>query len=468
MATSTWLAKPPATCCMQGTLHSGTPRGQFKHIAGVKTYITHPQNDPNGHVLLYFPDIWGMFTNGLLVMDAFADAGYTVIGLDYFRGDPVWKHRRNRHDKSDPSFDYEAWKSEHMKFADEAVPGWVEAVKKEFGQSGTKYACVGYCFGAPYICDLLASDAVSAGAFGHPAFLKERHFVKLPRYQAFAFADEVAIVTGAGSRMSGEIGNGRATAILLARQGAKVVLVDYNPDWANETKKMIENEGAPGEAIVVQADVTDEESCKRVVETTVEKFGGVSILVNIVGVGGAMGDATKLDLAAWERDFRINVTSMVLMSRFVIPEMRKVNVGQLSICPVSGLLGGNPSLLYPTTKGAIIQMTRAMAAQHGPENIRVNCVCPGMVYTPMVRGRGMTDEMRQARINQNLMKREVDGWDVGYAILFLCSKEAKWITGWIMPVDGGTTAGKADRPALKADTFAEKNTGVPNAAESKA
>jgi NAD(P)-dependent dehydrogenase (short-subunit alcohol dehydrogenase family) len=115
---------------------------------------------------------------------------------------------------------------------------------------------------------------------------------------AFTFTDEVAIVTGAGSRMSGisslqhssqshltgitgEIGNGRATAILLARQGAKVVLVDYNRDWANETKKMIEAEGAPGEAIVVQADVTEEESCKRVVETTVKEFGGVSILVNI-------------------------------------------------------------------------------------------------------------------------------------------------------------------------------------------
>jgi NAD(P)-dependent dehydrogenase (short-subunit alcohol dehydrogenase family) len=78
------------------------------------------------------------------------------------------------------------------------------------------------------------------------------------------------------------------------------------------------------------------------------------------------------------------------------------------------VLGGNPSLLYPTTKGAIIQMTRAMAAHHGKENIRVNCVAPGMVYTPMTRGRGMTDEMRQARINQNLMKKEGTGWDVGY------------------------------------------------------
>ena len=122
------------------------------------------------------------------------------------------------------------------------------------------------------------------------------------------------------------------------------------------------------------------------------------------------------------------------------------------------VLGGNPSLLYPTTKGAIIQMTRAMAAHHGQEGIRVNCVCPGMVFTPMVRSRGIDDEMRKARIGQNLMKKEGTGWDVGYgssmlrilscysatnrsdvAILFLCSKETGWITGLIMPVDAGVS-----------------------------
>lgn len=256
-----------------------------------------------------------------------------------------------------------------------------------------------------------------------------------------------------------------------------MALLDYNVEWAQETKRMIDEEGGISE--VIQADVTCEQSCKQAVDRTVELFGTVHILVNIVGVGGAMGDATTLDLDAWDRDLRINLTSMVLMARHVIPEMRKNGRGAIvNMSSVSGLLGGNPSLLYPTTKGAIIQMTRAMAAQHGLENIRVNCVCPGMVYTPMVRGRGMTDELRQARINQNLLRQEGTGWDVGYgkllllsepspantdlAILFLCSKEARWITGLIMPVDGGTTAGKSDRPALKADILAEETTGIPN------
>lgn len=154
-----------------------------------------------------------------------------------------------------------------------------------------------------------------------------------------------------------------------------------------------------------------------------------------------MGDATKLDLAAWDRDFRINVTSMVLMCRHVIPHFRKQGRGSIvNMSSVSGLQGGNPSLLYPTTKGAIIQMTRAMAAQHGKENIRVNCVAPGMVFTPMVKARGMTDEMRKARVGQNLMGQEGDAWDVGYAVVFLCSREAKWITGLIMPIDGGVSA----------------------------
>lgn len=130
--------------------------------------------------------VWGMFNNGLLVMDAFADAGYLTVGLDYFRGDPVYKHRKDRNDtQTDPGFDFEAWKEKHAAFAQENVPTWIEAIKKEFGKESTNYVCVGYCFGAPYVCESLASSgsstqpACSAGAFAHPAFLKEHHFRNL-------------------------------------------------------------------------------------------------------------------------------------------------------------------------------------------------------------------------------------------------------------------------------------------------
>ncbi|KAK5169804.1 uncharacterized protein LTR77_005782 [Saxophila tyrrhenica] len=141
-----YVAKPSDICCLKGTIHEGESRGTFETIAGVETYIVRPpEAKANDNILLYFPDVWGMFPNGLLIMDGFADAGYFVLGLDYFRGDPVWKHRKNRHDTTtDPIFDYEAWKRKHIAFADEAVPPWVDAVKKLYGRDETKYACVGY------------------------------------------------------------------------------------------------------------------------------------------------------------------------------------------------------------------------------------------------------------------------------------------------------------------------------------
>ncbi|KAK5373385.1 hypothetical protein LTS13_005583 [Exophiala xenobiotica] len=174
-----YIAKPSADCCLKGSIHKGEPRGLFETVHGVETYISSPQGKSNGNILLYFPDVWGFFSNGFLIMDGFADAGYLVLGLDYFRGDPVWKHRKDRNDRSNPDFDYEAWKKKHIAFADATVPGWVEAVKSRFGKPQRKYACVGYCFGAPYVCNELAGKTCAAGAFAHPAFLKEHHFRQL-------------------------------------------------------------------------------------------------------------------------------------------------------------------------------------------------------------------------------------------------------------------------------------------------
>ncbi|KAM6529042.1 hypothetical protein FALCPG4_009994 [Fusarium falciforme] len=185
-SSETYLAKPSGSCCLKGAIHEGESRGTWETIADVETYVSRPKPDKaNGHILLYFPDVWGMFPNGLLVMDAFADAGYLVLGLDYFRGasshlDPVWKHRKDRHTHN-PDFDYEAWKRKHTAFADAAVPKWVDAVKKSYGASTTKFACVGYCFGAPYVCNELKGDTVTVGAFAHPAFLKEHHFHDLKK-----------------------------------------------------------------------------------------------------------------------------------------------------------------------------------------------------------------------------------------------------------------------------------------------
>jgi NAD(P)-dependent dehydrogenase (short-subunit alcohol dehydrogenase family) len=249
---------------------------------------------------------------------------------------------------------------------------------------------------------------------------------------------KVAIVTGAGSRADG-VGNGRAASILLAEAGAKLVLLDENEAWAQRTRQMVETEG--GEAIVVRADVTRPQDCAGAVEAAVERFGRLDVLVNNVGVSGPRGDAVALDLEEWDRGLRVNVTSMMLMARFAVPEMAKRKSGAIvNIASVAGLRGGTPNLLYATSKGAVVNMTRAMAAHHAADGIRVNCVCPGMVYTPMMYAKGMSAEVREARRLRSLLKTEGTGWDTGAAVVFLASGSARWITGVILPVDAGATA----------------------------
>ena len=252
-------------------------------------------------------------------------------------------------------------------------------------------------------------------------------------------------MTGAGSRASGGIGNGRATSVLLAREGVRVALVDRVRSWATETLEMVERDG--GEAFVVEADAADAEACGRAVAETVSRWGRLDILVNNVGVSGPVGTAVDVDPEEWDRAMRVNVTSMMLMAKYAIPEMRKLGAGAIvNLGSVAGLTGGHPHLLYPTSKGAVVQMTRAMAAHHGLEGIRVNCVCPGMVYTPMVYAAGMTPEVRERRRRRSLLQTEGTGWDVAGAVLYLVSDDARWVTGTILTVDAGATAGMGSLP----------------------
>ena len=255
---------------------------------------------------------------------------------------------------------------------------------------------------------------------------------------------KVAIVTGAGSRADG-IGNGRATAIILARHGARVMLVDSVAEWAGQTAAMIAAEGGASET--VEGDVSDDASCRAIVARTIAAWGRLDILVNNVGITGPRGSALDVDPDAWDRAMRINVASMMLMAKHAIPEMVRSGGGSIiNLTSVAGLQGGHPSLLYPTSKGAVISLTRAMAAHHGREGIRVNCIAPGTVYTPMVASRGMTPEMRKARSERTLLGTEGTGWDIGYGALFLASDESRWITGVTLPIDGGATAGSKASP----------------------
>ncbi|KAF4505688.1 hypothetical protein G6O67_007610 [Ophiocordyceps sinensis] len=263
-----------------------------------------------------------------------------------------------------------------------------------------------------------------------------------------SLAGKVAIVTGAGSRGDDEVGNGRAISLLLAEDGASVVCVDRELRLAERTAAMIEHEAGSGRAVAWRADVSREGECAGTVEAALRAFGRVDVLVNNVGVLGPTGTATEAEVEAWARGLEVNVTSMMLMVKHAVPAMAGneaeagirgaiVNMGS-----VAGLRGGTPSLLYPTSKGAVVNMTRAMAAHHGGQGIRVNCVCPGMLYTPMVYGssaQGMAAEMREARRRGSLLQTEGNAWDCAGAVRFLAGGEARWITGTVLTVDAGAS-----------------------------
>jgi NAD(P)-dependent dehydrogenase (short-subunit alcohol dehydrogenase family) len=248
-------------------------------------------------------------------------------------------------------------------------------------------------------------------------------------------AGKVAIVTGGGSRGPG-IGNGRAAAILFAREGARVVLVDLVAEWGDQTRAMIAAEG--GEAFVVEADVTRDEDCARVVNTAVERYGSIDILQNNVGIGGA-GTVVDVSPEEWDRVMQVNVKSMMLMSKHVIPAMAARGGG--AIVNISSVSSIRPRGLtpYSASKGAVNALTQAMAVDHAAQGIRVNCILPGPVYTPMVASGGMTEAQRELRKRASPLGIEGTGWDIGWAAVFLASDEARWITGQLLCVDGGMT-----------------------------
>ena len=247
--------------------------------------------------------------------------------------------------------------------------------------------------------------------------------------------DKVAIITGAGSRAEG-IGNGRAAAILFAREGAKLLLVDRDEQAAQATLDLIRAEG--NDAVIHTADVTSSEDCRAMVRAALDRWGRLDILHNNVGIGGR-GTVEEITEDDWERVQRVNVTSMMLTAKHAVPAMRASGGG--AIINVSSIAALRPRGLtaYSVSKGAVATLTQALAVDHGADGIRANCIMPGPVYTPMVYAAGMSDELRNRRREASLLKIEGEGWDIGWAAVFLASDEARYITGIILPVDGGVT-----------------------------
>jgi NAD(P)-dependent dehydrogenase (short-subunit alcohol dehydrogenase family) len=246
----------------------------------------------------------------------------------------------------------------------------------------------------------------------------------------------VAIVTGGGAAGDG-IGNGRAAAILLARAGTRVLVVDLDEGAARRTAAMVADGG--GEAVAARADVTSDLDCAGMVQSALDRFGRLDVLVNNVGIS-SRGSVVTESQERWEAVMRVNVSSMMLASRHAIPAMISSSGGG-AIINISSISALRPRGLtaYSASKGAVIALTQAMAVDHGPDGIRVNCVAPGPVYTPMVQSEGMTEAGREQRRRASVLGLEGTGWDIGNAVVFLASNRARYVTGHVLVVDGGVT-----------------------------
>jgi NAD(P)-dependent dehydrogenase (short-subunit alcohol dehydrogenase family) len=254
------------------------------------------------------------------------------------------------------------------------------------------------------------------------------------------FEGKVVIVTGAGSLGDG-IGNGKAAAMLYAREGAKVVLVDRRADAVAETEDLIRAEG--GTCAPVTADVSLREGVEKYVERALSLYGGVDVLHSNVGIG-TPGDLVSLSEPRWDLIYRVNVKSLFLGSQLVIPEMRKRGGGAIvNVSSIASLRStAVPFAAYSSSKAAANQLVRSIAAEYAGDNIRCNTVVVGYVDTPTVAvaygGTGKSlDELRADRVEVVPLKRLGDAWDVARAALFLTSDESGFITGTEVVVDGG-------------------------------
>jgi NAD(P)-dependent dehydrogenase (short-subunit alcohol dehydrogenase family) len=251
-------------------------------------------------------------------------------------------------------------------------------------------------------------------------------------------AGKVAIVTGAAPRGDG-VGNGSAAAILFARAGARVVLVNRSAERAEALARAIGADG--GEALAFAADVTDQDATEAMAAFTVEKFGRIDVLHNNVGVGHP-GTPETLALADWDRIFQINLTSAMLTAKACLPRMKAAGGGSVinvsSIAGALGLSGTAGGLAYASSKAGLHGLTLSIAADYAEHAIRANVLLVGTVYTPLVAHLG--EAGRERRRTAVPLKTEGTGWDVGHASVFLASDESRWITGVTLPVDGGFTA----------------------------
>lgn len=248
---------------------------------------------------------------------------------------------------------------------------------------------------------------------------------------------KIALITGGSS------GIGRATALLFAREGAAVSIVDLDQTGGQAVVKSIIDIG--GKAIFVHGDVSKEGDCKRAAEQAVNELFAIDILFNCAGII-RRASVPETSEKEWDRVMAVNVKSIFLLSKYVIPIMARKGGGVIiSVASGWGLVGGRKAAAYCASKGAVVQLTKAMALDHGEQNIRVNCICPGDVDTPLIRDEakqlGESFEQFIGKASQRPLKRVGKPEEIAHAALYLASDASSYVTGTSLVIDGGGTAG---------------------------
>ena len=255
-------------------------------------------------------------------------------------------------------------------------------------------------------------------------------------------ADRAVVVIGGGQQPGETIGNGRATAILFAHEGARVLVVDRNPEAAADTVRAIESKG--GTATAFEADVTREADCEAAIADCIERHGRIDVLHNNVGRSQGDREVSELGSGMWDELHEINVKSYFLCAKHALAPMRAqrsgciINISSVASTVVS------PTVAYKTSKAAVNALTHSLAMENAQYGIRVNAILPGLMDTPMaIERRAREWNMTRAEVRTQRDARVPLGgkmgtaWDVGHAAVFLASDEARFITGVLLPVDGG-------------------------------
>jgi len=250
--------------------------------------------------------------------------------------------------------------------------------------------------------------------------------------------DKVALITGSAS------GIGKACAELLAKTGVKVAALDINEKLGQETARIINEQG--GQAFFLNCDVSVDKSCMEAIDEVVDNFGGIDILVNAAGVV-TRASVVETSEADWDRIIAVNLKSVYLLGKYTIPIMEQRGGGAIiNISSGWGLVGGKDAAAYCASKGAVVLLTKAMALDHGSQNIRVNCICPGDTDTPMLRSESEAlgisyEQMLKDSANERPLRRVGTPMDIAQSVLFLAGNASRFITGSVLVVDGGGLAG---------------------------